>query len=171
MNSIRKEIHLFKLAFTLFICILFYVIIGEKNYDIILIACYASIFGIQAQTSNIVNYGIERLAGTFIGGIFSMLYIYFYHKLSSSFDVRYLLLTLPILVWFVSMLVGGFQKHSAAVMGVTLTMITMCLLVLKSSQYEYLMERMLATVVGVFASIIVNIIVHIIQKNNSQEER
>lgn len=164
MNYLLKEIHLFKMVLTLFTCILIFVLLGETNYDIILIACYASIFGVQAKTTNIAMYGVHRLFGTLVGGIVVLVYIYMYHQLSKVIPAHYGLLFLPAFIWFASILVGGFQNKSATVMGVTLTMVTMGLLVLESNQLHYLKERMFATVIGVLSSIVVNLVVHFFQK-------
>ncbi|NLM05352.1 MAG: FUSC family protein [Tissierellia bacterium] len=121
-------------------------------------AAIAAIICLQATQEATVKKGKERVVGTFIGGFFSAIFLF----LIDTFDVQlftnlyYLIMSLliiPVIKTAVTLKAPDSASSASIVM-----LITLLSYVKTEEKYLFVLLRVLDTLVGVFTSIIINLL-------------
>ncbi|MGX2946998.1 aromatic acid exporter family protein [Enterococcus alishanensis] len=163
-NFLMANIHTKKITIALLVSIVLFLIFHVEDKEVLLIVCYTSIFVIQQDSYAIIKDSIHRLTGSLISGILSLLFFWitnFFHGWNNS---NYYLLGIPILIFLSINLVGGFEKNKAGAMAACLTTINMLVIVKPTIESVYLLERLLATIIGGMIALAVNLTFHHLEK-------
>lgn len=159
LSRIQLELRTIKMTIVIFICIGTYLLIGQGyNTSAMMVAAITAIIGIHPDTADAWTFAIYRIIGTSIGCIGGI--VYFVIQYSMHNDDLCRLIFIPLISLIVTYICGGF-KHPITVLGAVIAIVVMTLVVTNgSSGWSYVWERILATIIGVLAAILVNWIIH-----------
>lgn len=161
MFKLEVDIRVFKMAFCIFFCILFYYLIGQSfRAEAMTVSCLAAIVGIQPDTSGMVDFAKQRIIGTCVGGLLGIIY-YLIVEITDVLTLFQITL-IPTFSVVAAYLVGGSKKLNA-VKGAIATIVLMTLVITPDQGYQFALIRLLATIIGVIISILVNVGFHLIR--------
>lgn len=155
-----------KSALAVAVCLLSYEYLG---YAPPLYACIAAIICMQTDTQTTLKSGVSRISGTVIGGIIGIGFL-FLNKLVLEGALISLFIPVGIVVTIYMCLLLK-QPHACAISGVAL-----CAVMLihgnDGMEYYYAIGRIIETAIGVFAAVMINILIPPrVGKENQSPER
>lgn len=161
MKKIPKlimEFRTIKIAIVIFLCNGFYVITGQGNATgAMMVACMTAVIGIHPDTADSWNFAKYRLIGTGIGCLGGVLY--FAIALWIKNDAISHVFILPLISYLTIIVCGGFDR-AITVLGGIFAILAVTLIANKDTEWIYVLERLIATLVGVSSAILVNWIIH-----------
>lgn len=130
-------------------------------------AAIASIISLQATQEATVQKGKERVIGTFIGGTFSAIFLFLIDTLNIQLftNLYYFIMSIlliPVIKTAVTLKAPGSASSASIVM-----LITLLSYVKTEEKYLFVLLRVIDTLVGVFTSIIINLL---LPKNKNQKK-
>lgn len=116
----------------------------------------AAIIVMKQDTQSAMNVGIERLIGTFIGGVYSFLFLYAITFFEIPlFTILYYffmsLLLIPVIKTCVLLKVPGSALNASFVV-----LVTLLSYITEYNKYQFVIDRMVDTMIGVVIAIAIN---------------
>lgn len=153
-----------KTSLSVLVCLVLYefLIIKHISYSEPLYACVAAIISMQDTVENSVEYGINRLFGTSIGGAFGIAFLWI-DSIIIKGSLKFLLAALGIILVIYS--INLLRKKQAISIACVVFLIILVNLNDKNP-YLYSFFRVFDTAIGIVISIIINKYINF-KKNNS----
>ncbi|WP_339099530.1 hypothetical protein IGL98_003070 [Enterococcus sp. DIV0840] len=151
--KIHIEQRTIKMAAVVFMCIAFYSVVGTPdNTSLMMISSSTAAFGIYPKTVDVWIFARYRMLGTAIGCFFGTVYLLIQNHLTDEGLSR--LIFIPFLI-FITVTISGGVKSPITVRGSVMTLIAMTL-VTPVNDKNYVLQRILATLVGTLMAVLVN---------------
>lgn len=153
VERLREETAI-KTTIGVFMTVVFYWFYnGMSDTSLIVITLTNAIYGIRPNTIDAWIFLRYRLLGTGIGCLLGLVYLSMSSFMGGNSQLS--LLMIPLFTYITIVLSGG-ESAPTTVNGAVMTLITMTLLVPPSNDKNYVLNRILATLVGLIISILVN---------------
>lgn len=133
-----------KTALSVFICL----IIWPSS----IFSAIAAVICVQSTLENSVEIGLNRLIGTFLGGILGLSFLYFIHHFNlSSFQPLFVALGVSFIIYICNII-----KKPAASSISSITLISILVSTTSYSPLVYSIQRVTETAFGIIVAILVN---------------
>ena len=137
-----------KTALSVFVCLIF--------WPSSLFAAIAAVICVQSTVENSLNIGINRLIGTFLGGVMSLILIY----IINYFNLKdYLAIIVSLGVSLIIYICNLIKKPSASSIS-SITLIAILITQSSNNPVMYSIYRTIETAFGVIVAILINKYIH-----------
>jgi uncharacterized membrane protein YgaE (UPF0421/DUF939 family) len=143
-----------KTAMSVFFCLLLYefVLSSFLTSSDSLYACVAAIISMQDTVENSVTFGLNRLIGSTIGGVFGIFFLWLNSLIFDGYMRFFLVAVGIILVIYCSNLIKKKEIISIACVVFLVILISLD----STEPYRYAFYRILDTAIGIIVSVIIN---------------
>lgn len=167
MNNLRfPKIGLrnLKTALSVFICIVLFNIFGDHSP---FYACIAAVICMKDTIDSSLTMGKDRLIGTFIGGLFGIIFVYILEFLPTLSHPNALVTAIGVII---VIYVCNLIKKPGSVAICCVVFIGIMLSYTGSETYEYAITRTIDTAIGVVIAILINMLLPFHNENNEEKD-
>jgi len=163
INIPKPGLRNIKTALSVFFCILLFELIGRPNP---LFACSTAIICMKETVHYSYQKGVDRLIGTFLGGIVGLTFLLIENRLK-FFASQAIIVGLGVLIMIY--LCNILNKSDASVIS-SIVVLAIIIGVSEKSPYLYALDRVIDTFIGIIIALIVNKSVFPLRENENPSQ-
>lgn len=141
-----------KTALSVFICIILFELIGSESSASY--ACISAIMSVQDTVEGSVDKGTHRIAGTFVGAILGIIFIFIGNYFNLGMVLKPLLISITII--FIIFFYNIFEKQDSIAICCMVFIVITLNYSSNESAYLYAVQRTIDTLIGVVVALLIN---------------
>ncbi|MGT2933767.1 FUSC family protein [Streptococcus catagoni] len=163
-KKLKLGMRTFKTGLSVFIVLLLFHLFGLQGFQI---GALTAVFSLRENLDKTLSFGVSRILGNSIGGVFAVLFYILQAIFQQQFWVT--LVFVPILTMLTIMVNVSFNNQSG-IIGAVAALLVITLSIPSGDTFMYVFSRVFETFCGVFIAILVNTDIEFLRKKLEEKK-